>query len=172
MSVKPGDVIRRPGALVAMVAGGGGIVVTAGIVIDLLLRRRDISSCARGYPVGPPWDAVFIIACLGAFAAGGLLSGAPRLTGPASAASPEAGRQHARRIVQALLVLVLLVLTLLMAYETWAVGMLDDNPNPRYWPITYFVMCASRIGTPATLLVAATMSAFFGKWLWYRPLRS
>ena len=72
-------------------------------------------------------------------------------------------------VVQALLVAVLLILTLLLAYETWSVSMLDDNPSPRFWPITYFVRCASRLETFATLPVATAICAFFGKWLWYRP---
>jgi hypothetical protein len=164
-------VLRRPGALTALIAGAGGIVVTAGIAVDLLLRQRDITSCAAGYAVGPPFGLVFLAACLAAFAAGGLLSGAPGLTRPAPASAPGTGRGEVSTRVQALLVAVLLILTLLMVYETWSVSMLDDNPNPQYWPITYFVRCASRVGTLATLPVAAAMSAFFGKWLWYRPGR-
>ena len=52
------DVARRPGALVAIVAGLGGAAVTLGVVIYMLLHKRDISSCAAGYAMGPPLDAV------------------------------------------------------------------------------------------------------------------
>ena len=163
------DVARRPGALVAIVAGLGGAAVTLGVVIYMLLHKRDISGCAAGYAMGPPLDAVFVVACLAAFAAGGLLSGAPGLTRPAPGYTAGEHRPDAGTVVQVLLVAVLLILTLLLAYETWSVSMLDDNPSPRFWPITYFVRCASRLETFATLPVATAICAFFGKWLWYRP---
>jgi len=166
------EVVRRPGALVAIVAGLGGTAITLGVVIYMLLHKRDISSCAAGYAMGPPLDAVFVVTCLAAFAAGGLLSGAPGLTRPAPGYPTGGQHSDARTIVQVLLVAVLLVLTLLMAYETWSVSMLDDNPSPQFWPITYFVRCASRLETFATLPVATAICAFSGKWLWYRPGRS
>jgi hypothetical protein len=69
-------------------------------------------------------------------------------------------------------VVVLAILFGLLVYETYSLILLDAQPESSLWPITWFVRCLSTITTVATigsLVVVCIISAFVGKWLWYRP---
>jgi hypothetical protein len=167
--VRPQELVRRPGALLAVAFGVLGGAVTLGLVVYLLIDRKDVSSCYQGFALSPPLDWIFLIACAGSFLLGGLFTRVPGLTRPPSPGDSLGQRRtRARTFPQLLLVLVLLILTLLLAYETWSLSPLNKNPN-EVWPITYFVRCSSRVATTASLPVISGMCAFFGKWMWYRP---
>jgi hypothetical protein len=159
---------RRPGALVALVGGAaGGLVALA-----LTLGAKDpVSRCPgpQHDAIGPPLNLVFVVLCTASFLAGGLLSDFARGRDDIEDAKQSTRGQN---WLQGALVGVLLILFLLLSYETYALVLLDSNERSVFWPITWFVRCLSAITTLATtgsLVVVCIMCAFFGKWLWYRP---
>lgn len=161
-------ILSRPGALVALFGGAGGGL----LALVLALAEKDpVSRCPgpQHAAIGPPLDLVFVGLCAASFLAGGLLSDFVR--GPDDLEdAPQSARD--RNWLQAVLVGVLLVLFLLLTYETYSLVLLDTNQQSVFWPITWFVRCISTITNLATvgsLIVVCIMCAFFGKWLWYRP---
>ena len=114
-------------------------------------------------------DLVFVVLSAGSFLAGGLLTDFQRGRDDIDDAKQSA---KDRNWLQGGLVGVLLILFLLLTYETYALVLLKDYQASVFWPITWFVRCISTISTLATLLslvVVCIMCGFFGKWLWYRP---
>ena len=166
------DLLRRPGALVAVLCGWGGGLVALGLVFFSALGKHDVSGCAQGLALSPPLDLGFVLACLLAFLAGGLLT---RASGQASATREALfglGPPRPGTVFQLILILVLAMLTLVLAYEAWAVSINDADPAADLWPITLFVRCVSRLTVwtaVGSLAVACIVCAFCGKWLWYQP---
>lgn len=163
-----GTILSRPGALVALFGGAGGGL----LALALALAEKDpISRCPgpKHAALGPPVNLVFVGLCAASFLAGGLLSDFNRGRDDIEDA-PQSTRD--RNWLQAALVGVLLVLFLLLTYETYSLVLLDTNQESVFWPITWFVRCLSTItslATIASLVVVCIMCAFLGKWLWYRP---
>ena len=158
----------RPGALVALVGGAGGGLVA---ILLPLAEKDPVSRCPgpQHAAVGPPLDLVFVGLCVASFLAGGLLSDFQRGRDDIDDA-PQSARD--RNWLQAGLVGVLLILLVLLSYETYSLVLLSTNQASVFWPITWFVRCISTISSPATffsLVVVCIMCGFFGKWLWYRP---
>lgn len=158
----------RPGALVALIGGAGGGLVA----LTLALSEKDpVSRCPgpNHAAIGPPLNLVFVGLCAASFLAGGLLTDFQRGTDEIEDA-PQSMAD--RNWLQAGLVGVLLILYLLLSYETYSLVLLKTNQASVFWPITWFVRCISTITSAATflsLVVACLMCGFFGKWLWYRP---
>lgn len=164
----PPGIWSRPGALVALVGGAGGGLVAVGLA---LAEKDPVSRCPgpQHAAIGPPLDLVFVGLCAASFLAGGLLSDFQRGQDEIDDAPQSAAD---RNWLQAGLVGTLLILFLLLSYETYSLVLLDTNQASVFWPITWFVRCISTISNVATflsLLVACLMCGFFGKWLWYRP---
>ncbi len=165
-----GRILSRRGALVALLGGAGGGL----LALVLALAEKDpISHCPgpKHAAIDPPVNLVFIGLGAASFLAGGLLSDFARGRDDIEDA-PQSKRD--RNWLQAALVGVLLILFLLLTYETYSLVLLDTNQQSVFWPITWFVRCLSTITTLATigsLVVVCIMCAFFGKWLWYRPRR-
>lgn len=155
---------RLPGARVTGVLGALGALATVGVVV-YLQGSRDISSCSDGRVVPAPLSFIYLVACVGAFAVGGWVTRWTRQPPPDTL-----GRRGTppRTILQILLTLVLLILMVLLGYEAWSLSPLTSRPA-EFWPITYFVRCASRLVWLAALPIVVAMCGFFGKWLWYRP---
>ena len=161
-------IFRKPGALVALVGGALGGLLT---VVLVLSERDPVSRCPgpRHAPVAPPFDLVFVGLCAASFLAGGLLSDFQRGRDDIDDAQLSA---KDRNWLDAGLVLVLLILFLLLTYETYSLVLLSTNQASIFWPITWFVRCISTISASATffsLVIVCLMCGFFGKWLWYRP---
>ena len=159
------QVIRRPGALVALVGGAAGGL----LALVLALAEKDpVSRCPGPHnAIGPPLDLVFVGFCAASFLAGGFLSD---FGSDAVEDAPQS--VGGRTWLQAIVVVVLAILFGLLTYETYSLVVLDANPDSSLWPITWFVRCLSTITTVATiasLVVVCIICAFFGKWLWYRP---
>jgi len=161
-------ILSRRGALVALVGGAGGGL----LALVLVLAEKDpISHCPGPIhaAIGPPVNLVFVGLGAASFLTGWLLSDFVRGRDDIEDA-PQSKRD--RNWLQAALVGVLLILFLLLTYETYSLVLLDTNQQSVFWPITWFVRCLSTITTMATigsLVVVCIMCAFFGKWLWYRP---
>ncbi len=158
----------RPGAVVAL---AGGAVGGLAALLLALAEKDPVSRCPgpRHAAIGPPLDLVFVGLFAASFLAGGLLSDFQRGRDDIEDA-PQSVRDH--NWLQAGLVGVLLILFLLLTYETYSLVLLSTNQASVFWPITWFVRCISTITTVATfvtLIVVCIMCAFFGKWLWYRP---
>ena len=171
--LRPRDVLGRPGALVAVLCGWGGGLVALGLAFFSAFGRHQVSGCAEGLAVSPPLDLGFVLACTLSFLAGGLLTRAPgRARGPAGEGLFGLGPPRPGTVLQLILLLVLAMLTLMLAYEAWAVSINDANPQADVWPITLFVRCLSRLTSwtaIGSLAVACIVCAFCGKWLWYQP---
>jgi hypothetical protein len=158
----------RPGALVTLIGGAGGGLLAVTLP---LLEKDPVSRCPgpNHAAIGPPLNLVFVGLCAASFLAGGLLSDFQRRTDEVED-TPQSTAD--RNWLQAGLVGVLLILFLLLSYETYSLVLLETNQASVFWPITWFVRCVSTITSVATLLtlvVACLMCGFFGKWLWYRP---
>lgn len=151
---------------------------TALSLIGLALWVLVASLAVQGTPChNPPhrvgqWPPLLIVAmCAGAFALG-------RLAGywrdPAGRVAAGAGPSWSRRrvrvavVVQSALAGFLLLVAILLAYETYSLA----QPE-RLWPITYYVRCANEIATLPTAGGAAVICFLLGHWLWYprRDLR-
>lgn len=125
-------------------------------------------------PLGRPVSTLFILGSVGAFVLGHVL-GYHRDFSREEQLLPLVGapldlrprRDPASLALHAALVVFLLLLVALLAYETWAFWLPD--PSPR-WPITSFVRCAGRTHTIPTLGAAWLVTFLAGHWLWH-PLR-
>ena len=161
-------IVRKPGALVALIGGALGGLLTMVLVLS---SRDPVSRCPgpKHAAVGPPLDLVFVGLCLASFLAGGLLSDFQRGRDDIDDAKQST---RDRNWLDAGMVAVLLILFLLLTYETYSLVLLSTNQASVFWPITWFVRCLSTISASATfvsLVIACLMCGFFGKWLWYRP---
>jgi hypothetical protein len=163
--VPPSRPGRPVGAYVTFALSVLGGLALIGLVIHLLSGPADFSGCDSGQVVPAPLNFVFLIGCIGAFAIGGLVT---RKTRPPSPTALGRAGTPRRTILQVVLILVLLTLAVLLGYEAWSLSPLNSR-SAEFWPITYFVRCASRSGWLAALPIVIAMSGFFGKWLWYRP---
>ncbi len=153
---------------------GGSVAVVAAIALSLYAKDPGARCPSPHDAVPQALGIVFVLGCAASFLLGGALTEihrpAHRQAGLEDALGPR--RSRPRTSLQLVLVGVLAVLTLLLSYETVSLSILGKDPNSSLWPITWFVRCVSTL-TPLTtvgsMVVAWMMSAFFGKWLWYRP---
>jgi len=125
-------------------------------------------------PLGRPASTLFILGAFGAFALGHVLGHHRDFRReehllPLAGTPPVVGRRRDRTslLLHLALSLFLLVVVVLLTYETWAFWLPD--PSPR-WPITSFVRCADRTHTVPTLAAAWLVAFLTGHWLWH-PLR-
>src|SRR5437588_3294268 len=156
---------RPVGAYVTALAAGLGVFATFALVFYLLSGPRDLSSCNGGRIVPAPAKFIYMLACIGSFAVGGLVTRGTR--GPPPDALG-AKKTQPRTVLQIALLIGLAVLAALLGYEAWSLSPLNSNTG-EFWPLTWFVRCASRLAWLAALPIVMSMSGFFGKWLWYRP---
>ncbi len=157
-------------AAVLLVVSAGGVVIANPLL--------DVSACSpSSHTVVWPFSGVFIAAGVVAFVLGNLLGHwrdySNELTehdpsGGVTANQPgSADERHRRRAlrVQVFLAASLTLVSLLLAYETWAVW----NGAP-WFAITDFVRCASGAATWQTLVASTALLFLAGHWLWH-PLR-
>jgi hypothetical protein len=158
------SLVDRPGALALLLSGA---VVLVGAV--RLYARDPVSQCPPPHGgISEALGIVLVVCCAVSFGIGGLSSETYRFSkhrnGRAQAEPLGPARSRARIAVQAVLVLFLLLMSILLVYETYSLAHSDVA-----WPITWYVRCVSQ-GTPATFVVASVMCGLLGHWLWYRPL--
>lgn len=118
--------------------------------IGALSVCKDVDQHAR---IGLP--PAIILACFFSFVVGSLLH---RWRAEAGQTVPDAGA--APTVGYAAALIVLLAITFLLGYETWAVL----RATQADWPITRFIRCANQISPEKTALGAAVMSFLFGRW--------
>lgn len=130
-----------------------------------LLQLDSGERAACGNPAALAWPPLVVVACLACFALGSLFRSirARRPTRPAGtvAAALRIPPGRAAIIGAAVLPAFLLLLVILLAYETYAVADLIHR-----WPITRFIRCAHEVAPKRTALGACMISFLFGHWFW------
>jgi hypothetical protein len=146
------------------------IVLVAVMVLILisfypLLHLDSAERAACGNPAALAWPPLVVVACLVCFALGSLFRSI-RARRPARPAGTVAAKLHiapsrAAVIGAAVLPAFLLLLVILLAYETYAVADLIHR-----LPITRFIRCAHEVAPKRTALGACMISFLFGHWFW------
>ena len=107
-----------------------------------------------------PYPILIVILCSGAALLGRLAgylrerAAAPRV----AASSPQAG--GGALLVQSWVAAFLLVCALLLAFETFTLGV-------GIWPITFYIRCANYTQAFATIAGACLTTFLLGHWLWF-----
>lgn len=115
-------------------------------------------------PVKPP--AIIAAAGIVAFLLGRLAGywrqGGVALRGrPTTLADERPSHRFSIAFVQSVLTAFLVIVVVLLAYETYSLA------NPPLWPITYYVRCANDSSPLATVGGAFVICFLLGQWLWY-----
>jgi membrane-anchored protein YejM (alkaline phosphatase superfamily) len=128
--------------------------VAAGIALDK-------APCPHDPPlrIGQIQPILIVIACLAFLVLGHALA---RLQGLdfIVGRSTRARRRGVTIFVQSILTLFLLLVTILLAFETYALAL-------GIWPITYYVRCSNEIASWAAVPAAVVTCFLLGRWLWY-----
>jgi hypothetical protein len=167
--VRPGelpsknDPQRTPLEWLEIVLLAAALAVLTGLfVVGLFAAAKgDVAQCAKQVPSSSSTGAMLAIVAVVGFAAGRAVAGARKWIhqAPAVTAS-KIVRTDA--LLQGLLFLFLLLVALLLGYETYAVAHFTQAP-----PITEYVRCTAGTHPWLAGIGTAAITVLLGNWIWY-----
>jgi hypothetical protein len=170
--------VRKASSLGGLLAAGV-VLVACGVWVVMANPLLEVGACGTSPKTvaWPVWVA-FVSAGVAAFGLGNFLGhwrdfsrelDEDERAGHAALSDEDRlmDRRYRRRAVavQAFLAGSLTLVTVLLAYETWAVWI-----GAPWWAITDFVRCASNAATPQTFVASTALLFLAGHWLWH-PVR-
>jgi len=148
--------------------------IGTGISVDACITTQPLGH-VTGPPLQPPsppldppflhWSGLVLVACVVGFA-GGDLWGRRRALGQGRATDGTDTLEPPSTLLQVLLVAGFLFGAGALAWETFALARVQDDPT--LWPITFYVRCANDVLGGPTLAGAVLVSTLVGHWLGYQ----
>jgi hypothetical protein len=145
-------------AVLAVLLVGLAVLFAVGL---FAVRQADVTQCAKQVPSSSSTGVMLAVIALAGFAVGRAVAGARKWVHQA----PPGTDQNVVRtnaFFQGLLALFLLVVALLLGYETYAVAHFAEAP-----PITEYVRCTAATNPWLAGLGTAAISILLGNWIWY-----